>query len=131
MSFALTEAQVVEGRKDMTRRSGWLFAKVGDICWAVNKSQGLKPGEHPRKICQIEITEIRRERLNEITAEDVRREGFPEMTPADFVRFFCKAMGGTRDQLLTVIGFRRLEEVVEEKPKKRGRARVGRAGGAR
>jgi hypothetical protein len=33
---------------------------------------------------------VRREPLDAITAADVAAEGFPQMTPAEFVAFFCR-----------------------------------------
>jgi len=52
----------------------------------------------------------RPERLNEITAEDVEREGFPEFTPADFVRFLSQKTGCTADVIINRIEFRYIEE---------------------
>ena len=39
-------------------------------------------------------------------AGEVRREGFPEMTPAEFVEFFCRSHSGcTADRPLTRLEF--------------------------
>lgn len=109
MSFALTPDQVVDGSKDVTRRNGWLFLKVGERVQGVLKGMGRKPGEPLVKLCVIEVLSIRREPLDAITPDDVRREGFPGKTPAEFVTMYCKAMGGAPSQEITRIEFRRVE----------------------
>lgn len=41
-----------------------------------------------------EVVSIRHERLDEITPADVVREGFPEMTPLQFIEMFCETHQG-------------------------------------
>lgn len=91
MSCALTKEQVLAETKTVTRRDGWWFLKVGDIVNLVNKTMGFKKGEHPVKYKTVRIISTRPERLDAITKREVRREGFPEMTPAGFVSFFVKS----------------------------------------
>ena len=55
------------------------------------------------------ITSIRREPLNAITAADCKREGFPWMSPSDFVEFFCKAMHARPCTIVTRIEFEYLK----------------------
>lgn len=93
MSFFLTQQQLLSRTKDVTRRLGWVGATKGDRIRAVEKGQGLKPGEKIKPLAVIEVVSVRREPLKAITAEDVRREGFPCMTPKQFVEMFCKHMG--------------------------------------
>lgn len=108
ISFFLTKRQLLDGSKDLTRRDGWLHARAGDKLLAVSKCQGLKPGEKADIYGVIELVSVRRERLDAITQEDVVREGFPEMTPAEFVEFYCKANPGTKaDSEVARIEFRR------------------------
>jgi hypothetical protein len=107
MSFMLTPVQVVEGSKDVTRRTRWLNIRIGERLQAVRKAMGRKPGETLDRLCVIEVVDVRREPLDAITADDCRREGFPEMSPAEFVAFFCKHMGGKPDQTITRIEFKR------------------------
>ena len=90
MSFMLTTRQFINRTKTVTRRLGWRFIKVGDIVTGCEKCQGLRRGEKVRRLGQIRIVGTRWESLNNITANDCAREGFPEMTPHDFVAFFCK-----------------------------------------
>ena len=77
----------------------------GTVLLAVNKVRGLRPGERARVFGRIEVKSVRREPLNRITDEDVKREGFPEMSPADFVAFFCAFAGCEPDALVTRIEF--------------------------
>lgn len=90
MSFALTKEQFLSGKKDVTRRLGWLFLKPGDVVNAVDKNMGLKPGEKIQRLGEIIIQSTRLEPLDAITPEDVRREGFPDWTPDDFIGFVVK-----------------------------------------
>ena len=53
---------------------------------------GLRLGERLERLGLIRIVSVRRERLNQITDEDVAREGFPGMTRTDFMRFFVDEM---------------------------------------
>ena len=106
ISFALTTQQVRNRSKTVTRRLGWLYLRAGDHLQAVKKCMGLKPGERLEKLCTIRIASVRREALQAITAEDCVREGFPEMTPAQFVAFFCKTHKGcTPATIVTRIEF--------------------------
>jgi hypothetical protein len=43
----------------------------------------------------VRVLAVRRERLDEITADEVGAEGFPEMSPADFAEFFCASHKGS------------------------------------
>jgi hypothetical protein len=110
MSFALTAEQVRARRKTVTRRNGWLFAKVGDVVQPVIKSQGLPKGGHVEKIgTPIRFIAVDRVVLGDITPQDVYREGFPNLTPREFVAFYKHANGGRRDQVVTRIAFEYLE----------------------
>jgi hypothetical protein len=72
---------------------------------------GRRPGEPLERIVNVEVTAVRRERLDAITAADVAAEGFPEMTPAGFVTFFCGTHHGcTPETEVTRIEWRYLEE---------------------
>lgn len=92
MSFALTTEQVVNKSKSVTRRQGWEKLKPGDKIQPVLKCMGLKKGEKQQLIGgPIEVVSVRRERIRKITAADVVLEGFPEMSPFDFIRMYCQA----------------------------------------
>ncbi|MCA9680742.1 MAG: ASCH domain-containing protein [Myxococcales bacterium] len=106
MSFALTEQQLLDGSKTVTRRLGWRDLQVGQTLTAVRKCMGIPKGGKQESLGIIEVTEVRRERLDSIGQADVVAEGFPEMDPAAFVDFFRKAMRCTPDTEVTVIGFK-------------------------
>lgn len=91
MSFALTKAPVLSRSKRITRRLGWKTLKPGTLLQPVEKSQGLKKGEKVRKIGgPIRVVSVRLELLYHITNEDVVLEGFPHLTPDEFVAMFCQ-----------------------------------------
>lgn len=99
MSVAMTEQAVRDRTKTVTRRKGWLAAKPGDRLTLVRKSQGRKPGEPLVRLAEVEVVSVRRERLWEITDEEVALEGFPGMRPVEFVhRFFVEAQGMTEQR---------------------------------
>lgn len=110
MSVALTEQAVVERRKRVTRRLGWKFLKPGDRVTLCRKVMGRKPDEPLVRICDVEIVSVGRERLDDITPEDVIREGFIDMTPAVFVAFFCEHMNAGPSTEVTRIEWRYLDE---------------------
>lgn len=97
ISFQLTMPQIRARTKTVTRRMGWLKLKAGDFLCAVEKGQGIKKGEKINRLCTIKTVHVRREPLHWMTAGDSYgyleciKEGFPEMTPAEFVSMFCKS----------------------------------------
>jgi hypothetical protein len=109
ISCSLTRKQIWERTKTETRRLGWLHARVGMELQFCEKCQGLKRGEKLVKVRQVRVTEVRRERLDAIDQEGVNREGFPEMTPAQFVEMFCRNMKCKPDMVITVIRFEYLD----------------------
>ena len=94
MAVSLTEQQVRDRTKTVTRRTGWRMLQVGDQLQLCRKVMGRRRGEPLERITTVEVTGIRRERLDAITAADVTAEGFPAMTPAEFIRFFCDTHPG-------------------------------------
>lgn len=109
MSFALTQQQFRDRTKTVTRRLGWRFLKPGDILNGCEKCQGLKAGERIVKLGQIRILSTDWQPLDNITAEDCAAEGFPDLTPAEFVAFFCQANGCEADAMVNRIKFEYLE----------------------
>lgn len=98
-SFALTEQQILDETKDVTRRIGWLWAKPGMRLQACYKVMGRKKCEPLRKLTVIEIVSVRREKLRALTDDpeygkvEVCREGFfrtpgIDGCPSAFVKFF-------------------------------------------
>jgi hypothetical protein len=68
--------------------------RVGDQLTLCRKVMGRRRGEPLVRIAAVEVTAVRRERLGAITPADVTAEGFPQMTPAEFVSFFCATHRG-------------------------------------
>lgn len=112
MSFALTTAQILDQSKDVTRRLGWEFLKIGDLLQPVKKCMGLRPGETIQRLgCPIRVVGLRREPLSMMTEDldygfnEVRREGFADHPtyrwPSEWVVMFCGSHKGCMP--LTVI----------------------------
>jgi hypothetical protein len=110
MSFWLTQQQMIDEVKDVTRRLGWKFLKPGDIVNAIEKCQGLKKGEKQVFLYPIQIISNRPEVLRTITQEECAREGFPDLTPVQFVEMFCGANGCSPAEEINRIEFKRFKE---------------------
>jgi hypothetical protein len=93
MSVAFTEQAVRDRIKTVTRRKGWMFLKVGDRLTLCRKVMGRR-GAPLVRVAEVEVLSVSREPLSAITADEVAREGFPGMAPAEFIdRFFTEAQG--------------------------------------
>lgn len=90
MSFSLTEEQLMNGTKSVTRRTGWMNLKPGDRLRAVRKAMGLKKGERVHQLCEIEIVDVTREPLSLISEDDVISEGFAGWTRDQFIEMFLR-----------------------------------------
>lgn len=90
ISFSLTTPQFLDGSKDVTRRLGWWNLKAGDRLMAVEKAMGLKKGEKMKRLGVIEVISATAEPLAAMAEADVKREGFPDWTRADFINFFTE-----------------------------------------
>lgn len=93
MSFSLTMAQVLARTKTVTRRNvrTWTALGPGDRLLAIEKGQGLRAGEGHHVLALLEVVDVRVELLEDITAEDCAREGFPELSPSEFVAFYRRS----------------------------------------
>lgn len=121
MSFMLTTQQIRQRTKTVTRRTGWLNLRPGELLCAVEKGMGLKPGERIARIATIRVLDVRREPLKAML-EDVDygvaecvKEGFGShyalQWPSEFVPFFCASHKGcTPDSLVTRIAFEYVED---------------------
>jgi hypothetical protein len=91
MTFQHTIPQIRGQTKTVTRRIGWWFLQPGDLVQPVEKSpRALKDGEEVVYIGKpIMVLQARAEPLNMITREDVVKEGFPRMSPGQFIDMFC------------------------------------------
>lgn len=118
ISFALTEPQFIARTKTVTRRMGWLKLKAGDELMGVRKGMGLKPGEKIVRLGAIRVVSVRREPLGVMLRAHPRfygvnecvREGFPGMSPAEFVAMFCASHKGCKpESVITRIEYEYLE----------------------
>lgn len=114
ISFMITPNQILDQSKTVTRRNGWWGLNYGDILQPVRKGMGLKKGEKIEKLGgPIRVVFVWRERLDTISCIECEREGFPNMTPAQFVEMFCQSHKGVEPR--SVIN--RIEfEYMEVKP---------------
>lgn len=110
MSFSITTRQFKERTKTVTRRLGWGFLKPGDVVCGVEKAMGLKKGETIVRLGPIEIVSNWPEPLNIITPAEMILEGFPEMSPDEFIRMFCRHMKVPPDKVVNRIAYKYLEE---------------------
>lgn len=105
MSFFLTKPQILDKTKTQTRRFGWNFLKAGDYIQAVTKIQGLKKGQKIEKLAKIYITNIYTEPLNKMKRADCAKEGFPDLTPDDFIDMVVNRYNCKRNKAVNVIDF--------------------------
>lgn len=110
MSVAFTEQAVRDQTKTVTRRKGWTFLKPGDQLTLCRKVMGRK-GAPLVRVAEVLVIAVTREPLSAITPQEVSREGFPGMEPAEFIRrFFTDAQGISADAEVTRIEWRYLSE---------------------
>lgn len=110
MSVALTEDAVRAQRKTVTRRLGWVFLRTGTHLTLCRKVMGRLNGEPLVRICDVEVVDVRRERLDAITDADVAAEGFAGQTAQQFIDFFRTHMRCSADTVVTRIEWRYLTD---------------------
>lgn len=110
MAVSPTEAQARARAKTVTRRLGWRMLRPGDQLTLCRKVMGRRRGEPLERIALVEVVSVGREPLDAISEADVAVEGFPQMTPAQFVGFFCDTHRGCLPSTeVTVIKWRYLD----------------------
>lgn len=110
ISCQLTTQQVIERTKFVTRRLGWKNLKPGDLLQICEKCMGLKKGEKPRKLAKVRVVSALPERLDWITPEECVKEGFPDHSPRQFVKMFCRHMGCLPSTIVTRIEWEYLSD---------------------
>ncbi len=110
MSVAYTADAVIERRKTVTRRLGWLFAQPGDRVTLCRKVMGRKAGEPLVRLAEVQLVSVRRERLWTIALDplEVEREGFAGWTTGQFLDFFRTHMRVGLQDWITRIEWRYL-----------------------
>jgi hypothetical protein len=89
MALSLAERQVRALVKTVTRRLGWRMLRVGDQLTLCRKVMGRRRRWAPRPDRRRRSHLSAPRALDAITVADVTAEGFPQMTPTQFVSFFC------------------------------------------
>lgn len=111
----LTTEQVRKQQKTVTRRLGWLTLKQGDELNACVKCMGLKQGEKIERLAKIRVVSVRRERLYDITQDDVIREGFEGQSVEWFIDMFSREMSAPPETEVTRIEFEYVAENAQRK----------------
>lgn len=108
ISFSLTTDQVKRRTKTVTRRIGWRKLRNGQILNACVKCMGLRAGEKIVRLAQIRVVSVSTEPLNFILNRgrtECAREGFPDLSPQEFVAMFASHMKCQEDTEVTRIAF--------------------------
>lgn len=84
MSVALTLDAVRARTKTVTRRNRdtWRDLRVGDRLVLIEKGMGLPKGATQVVVCEVEVVDVRVERLGLVDEAEVAAEGFPGDDPA-------------------------------------------------
>jgi hypothetical protein len=119
ISFNMTQRQILDRSKTVTRRLGWENVKVGERLLAVDRLRS----KEAKTLAVIEVVSVRRERLWEIYAtgfadyvvtptlridgpvfrpvceqvHETTLEGFGNFTGVEFAEMFRRAMGLSHD----------------------------------
>lgn len=98
MSCSMTLPAVRARTKFVTRRhkDTWKNLKPGDRLTLIEKGMGLPKGAHQVVVTVVEVVDVRLEPIGRILDEGdagVAAEGLPEMSPAEFVRFWMSGHG--------------------------------------
>lgn len=116
MSFFMCVEQFRAREKDVTRRMGWESLQPGDVLDGCRQCMGLPLGAKVEVINRIEVVDARVEPLMQMLVDEsygrreCAREGFPDMSPNDFVEMFCEAHKGCEPATdVTRIEFRYLD----------------------
>jgi hypothetical protein len=122
ISFSLTTKQFRDRSKTVTRRLRWINVKAGDLLMGVEKAMGLKPGEKIKKLGPIRVTDARNEPLQRMIDEpeygaiEAAKEGFPDLSGAEFVTMFCRHMKCNPSFAPKRIEYEYIDEVTSQFP---------------
>ncbi len=96
MSFSMTTQAYESCRKTVTRRLGWMDLEPDDVVMGCEKCMGLKRGEKVKRLHPFRTLSNASEPLMDIVRRPIREtgipevvlEGFPDLTPREFVDMF-------------------------------------------
>jgi hypothetical protein len=85
--------------------------KPGDRLTLCRKVMGRRKGEPLERLAEVEVVSVMREMLIDIHRHpgDAASEGFPDMTPHQFVEFFERTFKVHRNDEITRIEWRYLD----------------------
>jgi len=108
---------ILQGKKTQTRRTSRYRLKIGKT-YAI-RSKMLEPAQ-----ARIVITRAWRQRLRDLTPEDVRKEGFNSLT--EFKQAWTEIYDTWNpDQIVTAYEFRLLTQKQKHRPKRNRPVRLG------
>lgn len=95
MACSLTIDAVRDRTKTVTRRHAntWANLKPGDTLTLIEKGMGLPKGTKQVVLCDVEIVSNRVEPLHLMDEDECDAEGFPEMSPSDFIEMWIESHG--------------------------------------
>lgn len=101
MSVSLTLGAVQTRIKTVTRRHvhTWRNLKPGDQLTLIEKGMGLPKGAKQVVVARVEVVSVRVETIDQVTVQEVAREGLGNMSPTDFIAFWLKSHKYDSDQL--------------------------------
>lgn len=113
MSFSLTADAMRERRKTVTRRYGWLFLQEGDLLLPVERTMGLRRGEHQVPLGPpIRVVSVGLVRDYYIEHSELVKEGCEHMEPEEFIAMLNRLRPKVRGpQWVNRIEFEHTEEV--------------------
>lgn len=95
MSCSMTIDAVRDRTKTVTRRhpDTWRTLKPGDRLTLIEKGMGLAKGAKQVVLAEVEVVSVRVEPLYRVTPFECELEGFPHLTPMQFVAMWLKSHG--------------------------------------
>lgn len=95
MSCSLTIDAVKDRTKTVTRRhkDTWAALKPGDRLTLIEKGMGLAKGERQVVLTEVEIVSNEIVDLEDMDEAECAAEGFPHLTPAEFIDMWCESHG--------------------------------------
>jgi hypothetical protein len=95
MSCSMTVDQVRDRTKTETRRAWWTWKDLqpGEHLLLIEKGMGLPKGAKQVVLAEVEVVGNDSVRMCDISPAEVAAEGFPHMTPDEFVAFWMRGHG--------------------------------------
>lgn len=96
MSCSMTIGAVRDRSKTVTRRHilSWTTLQPGDRLTLIEKGMGLAKGEKQVVLADVEVVSVTVEVLPDaMTQAECASEGFPDLTPIEFTRMWCRSHG--------------------------------------